>query len=100
MSSIVASRIRWLKRPHTLRSLWPSDPSLALVDTALVPVVDLHVVRVGGTLSGFEKRLETQQKDGPLCAAVVHEFHGCLPTLVFEEDDRVVTILLEVTTPV
>src|ERR1700722_3274349 len=72
--------------------------AVVMVDVPSIPVVDLDVVRSGTALAGFEKRLETQKKDTPLCAAVVHEFNGLLPTLMLEEDDRVVTILFQIPT--
>src|SRR5216684_1903120 len=58
-----------------------------LAGAALVPVVDLDIVWLGRTFPGFEKRLQAHQKDPPLGAAMVHELHRLLPTLVFEEDD-------------
>src|SRR4030095_10356166 len=57
---------------------------------------DMGVVRVGGTFPGFHKRLQAHQINRPLGAAMVHEFHRLLPTLVFEEDDGMVACLLEI----
>ena len=50
----------------------------------------------GGTLAGFEQGLQAQQKDRPLGAAMVHELHRLLPTLVFEQDDGPFAFLFEV----
>src|SRR6266478_190254 len=53
---------------------------------------------MGRAFSGFEKRLQAQQKDRPLGAAMVHELHRLLPTLVFEQDDGPVAFLSEIET--
>src|SRR6266478_2179366 len=65
---------------------------------ALFPAVELDIVWMGRAFSGFEKRLQAQQKDRPLGAAVVHELHRLLPTLLFEEDDGPVAFLPEIPT--
>ena len=44
----------------------------------------------------FEQGLQAQQKDRPLGAAMVHELHRLLPTLVFEQDDGPFAFLFEV----
>src|ERR1700733_7619723 len=72
--------------------------SSTLVGAALFPVVELDLVWRGGSFPGFEKRLQAQQKDPPLGAAMVHELHRLLPTLVFKEDDGPVAFLPEVPT--
>src|SRR4249920_2017095 len=73
-----------------------NPPTLA--GTALLPAVELDIVWRGGTFPGFEKRLHAQQKDPPLGAAMVHELHRLLPTLVLEEDDGPVAFLFELPT--
>ena len=60
---------------------------------ALFPAVELDFVRPGGTVAGFEKRLQAEQKDPPLGATMMHELYRLLLTLVFEEDDRPVAFL-------
>src|SRR5579863_2320463 len=62
----------------------------------LFPAVELDLIWPGRALAGFKQRLEAQQEDRPLGAAVMHEFHRFLPTLVFEQDDGPVTVLLDV----
>src|SRR5205814_8397341 len=74
---------------------WPA-PLARTIRRASVPVVDLDVVRVGRALPGLHQRLQTQQENRPLGAAVVHELHRLLPTLVLEEDDGEVTFPLEI----
>src|ERR1700687_3067105 len=64
----------------------------------LLRVVDLGILWPSGTFPGFDKRFQAHQKDPPLAAAMVHELHRLLPTLVFEEDDGVVAILFELPT--
>ena len=49
---------------------------------ASVPIVDLDVVGLGGTLPGLEQGLQAHQENRPLGAAVVHELHWLLPALV------------------
>ena len=68
-------------------------------DASVRPVAaDMGVVRVGGSFPGFHKRLQAHQIDRPLGAAMVHEFHRLLPTLVLEEDDGMVACLFEIKT--
>ena len=50
----------------------------------------------GCALPGLDERLQAQQVDRPLRAAVVHEVDRFLPALVFEQDGGVVALLLEV----
>jgi hypothetical protein len=64
----------------------------------LVPVVDPNIVWAGRTFPGLDKRLEAHQKRRPFGAAVVHELHRLSPALVFEENDGIVTFLLEIET--
>src|SRR5437016_5145957 len=69
-----------------------------LAGAALFPAIELDLVRRRGSLPGFEQRLQAQQKDRPLGAAMVHEFHRLLPALVLEEDDGPVAFLSEIET--
>src|SRR6266850_14752 len=66
--------------------------------TALLPAIELEVVWRGGAFAGFEKRLQADQEDAPLGAAVVHELHRLLPALVFEKNDGPVAFLFEIKT--
>src|SRR5688572_7328150 len=88
-----SSRLR-VGSASALKTLSMSNSRVA-TGGSLIPVVDLDVVRVGGTLAGLQKRLQAHQKDPPLGAAVVHELHRLLPILVREEDHDVVAFLLE-----
>src|SRR5256885_6050357 len=45
---------------------------------ASLPAIDLQIVRRRAAFPGFEERLEAQEKDAPLGAAVVHEVHWLL----------------------
>src|SRR6266545_895892 len=64
----------------------------------LFPAVELDIVWGRGAFAGLEKRFQAQQKDAPLGAAMVHELHRFLPTLVFEQDDGPVAFLSEIKT--
>ena len=66
------------------------------VGALLFPAVKLDLVWPGRAFAGFAERLEAQQKDRPLGAAVVHELHRLLPACVLEKDDDPVVVLLEV----
>src|SRR6185295_2580517 len=60
-----------------------------------MPVADLDVARMWCAGSGLDKLLEAHQERGPLGAAVVHELARLAPTLVREQDDRVVVLPLQ-----
>src|ERR1700678_914323 len=70
----------------------------SLMIRSSVPVADPDVVRARIALPGLHKRLQAHQKDRPLGAAVVHEFHGFIPTLMIEQDDGIIAFLLEIET--
>src|ERR1700677_3711771 len=72
--------------------------SLVGLARALFPAVQFDFVWPGRAFAGFKKRLQTQQEDRPLCAAMVHELARLLPTLVFEQDDGPIPSLSELET--
>src|SRR5580704_14947895 len=71
-------------------------PSVRQSCSPSFPAVELDLVWPRPAFAGFEQRLQAQQKDRPLGAAMVREFHRLLPTLVLDEDKSPVGFLPEI----
>src|SRR5580698_6532155 len=77
MDALCTGPAPMVRRGPTDRGRWVRV--LSLVDTVLVPVADLHVIRVWGTFSGLQQLFEAEQIRSPLRTAVMHELHRFLP---------------------
>jgi hypothetical protein len=86
-AAATAERTRGCTKNDGRRSLPGLLVHTVVLLAPLVADVDLQVVGRRATCSGLHQLSQAQEEDGPLGAAVVHEFHRLCPTGVREEHE-------------